>query len=326
MNIKKRLAIFAAISIFFVIAICVVGGISFRNIQHIEQLKTVLNTTLKAVEENRLVEKTYLEFHSDKLVEDFDSTTKTVSGAINAFEKANSSQESATKIANLRDSLALYRDTFNQAVTNYNENRGVKKEISALLKESLDGLELMNQSLNEKQAELQMEGDNLGMDELTLVNVVRDCRIVFLQLQNLQSQFQATGDDKYVAQFEELSTGDAQMNISSLVTLSDALDNASFLEESKKIEESLKTFTVNIKKSIALGQKQQGYVKQLNDTGSNMVRTVDEIIEISNAQIDSQKSKAITIVLSVVCIGIAMFVGVSFVIIRSITSSIEPVA
>ncbi len=322
MNIKKRLAIFATISIFFVVIICVVGGISFKNIQHIEQLKMVLNTTIKAVEENRLVEKTYLEFRSDELVNDFNSAAKVVSDSINAFEASSSSQEFEGKIATLRDNLSFYEDTFNKAVATYNDNQRVKEEISSLLDESLGYLALMNKSLTEKQAELQMEGENLGMDELTLVNVIRDCRISFLQLQNLQSQFQATGDDKYVAQFKELSANDAKVNISSLVTLSDALDNESFLENSKKISETLETFTVDIQKSIALGQKQQEYVKLLNDTGSEMVNTVSEIIEISNAQIESQKNKAITIVLSVVCVGIAIFVGVSFAIIRSITNSI----
>ena len=73
-----------------------------------------------------------------------------------------------------------------------------------------------------------MEGDELGGGDLGMLNTVRDCRTSFIQLQTLQLQFMMSGDEKFVAEYKKLASGEVQELLEALEQNAVATKNESF--------------------------------------------------------------------------------------------------
>lgn len=325
MSLKKKLLIFVGFSIFVNLVICVTGFLSFRSIEKSEHLKTALNTTAKKVGENRLVEKTYLQFYTDALEQQFYTTAREVSGVIKDLKTMDLQGDAQQQVGQIQQSYDQYQKTFNQIVAVHGDHEVLKGEMSQPMQEALSSLDLISRELDSRQAELQMEGEDLKSSELALLNTIRDCKIVFLQLQNLQNKFLSTGDSTYIDQFKELSQGNAEVYILSLVELSNVMDNEKFVQNANQIKSSLGTFLGLIEQSIAYGQQQRQLVGQLDTLGAEILVTTESIIQQADTVISGKKTLAVTIVSSVVCVGIVLLLVLSLMMIKSITRSIQQI-
>ncbi len=325
MSLKKKLLAFVGFSIVVILIICVTGALNFRTIEKSEQLKNALNITAKKVGENRLVEKTYLQFYTDQLCQQFYTSAQDVSAVIEDLKTMDLQADAQQQVARIQQLYNQYQDTFKKIVSVHAGHESLKGQMAAPMEQSLASLNVIGSELDAKQAELQMEGEDLDTTEMSLVNVIRDCKIVFLQLQNLQNQFLATGDSMYIDQFREVSDGNAEIYILSLVELSAVLNNDAVVKNAKQIEASLDTFLGLIEQSIAYGQQQLELVQQADSLGAEIISTTEAVIASADTVISKQKTMAVTIVSSVVCSGVALFVVLSLMMIKSITRSIQTI-
>ena len=323
MSLKKKLFAFVGFSVFVILVICVCGAMSFRRIEKNEQLKSVLNDTAKKVGENRLTEKTYLQFYTEVLEGEFAAAANTVAALIDELKSMDLSADSQQQIEQIRLSYQQYRETFEKIVRVHTDHETLKGRIAEPMQQSLTLLEKIGTELDAKQGLLQIDGEDLNTSELALVNVIRDCRIVFLQLQNLQNQFLATGDSIYIDQFKEVSQGNAAIYILSLVELTAVMENKQMAQHARTIESSLGTFLGLIEQSIGYGQQQNELVAQLDTLGGQILETTETVIGQAETVIAGQKTLAVTIVASVVGVGVSLFIGLSLWMIKSITRSIQ---
>ncbi len=325
MSLKKKLFAFVGFSIFVILVICACGLLSFRSIEKSEHLKNELNIAAKKVGQNRLIEKTYLQFYTESLKQDFDTSSNEVTAVIEELKSLELSNNAAQQVEHIQQAFNQYCETFEQVVAVHTDHDTLKGKLTEPMQQSLTSLDVIGRELEIKQSELQMEGEDLGTSEMALVNVIRDCKIVFLQLQNLQNQFLATGDSVYINQFKELSQGNAETYILSLVELSNVMNNDNMVASAKAIESSLGTFLGLIEQSITCGQQQTQLVTQLDELGKDILETTEEVIAQAETAIAGQKKLAVTIVASVVCTGVSLFVVLSLVMIKSITRSIQKI-
>jgi hypothetical protein len=276
MSLSKKLSAFAAGSIAVILVLCAVEAISFIGIEKNGRMKDVLHNIARQVEENRLVEKTYLQFYTDELEQRFYAMTKDVSDRIQSLSALELEDAAKEQIDRINTSYALYRDGFQQVVSVYKEHQLLKQKMTLPLQDALSHLGKIESSIIQKQAELQMEGDDISQSERDVLNLVRDCKIVFLQLQNLQNQFLTTGNTDYIDKFKQLSGGNAQAYIASLKEFSISLNSRQFQDSADIVKASLETFLGMIGQSLACGQKQNEWVRQLDTEGGNIITLVQD--------------------------------------------------
>ncbi|MBN2841496.1 MAG: hypothetical protein JXM68_00300, partial [Sedimentisphaerales bacterium] len=191
---------------------------------------------------------------------------------------------------------------------------------------SLNQLDYLKLQLDEKQSQLQMEGDDLSADERDMFVVIRECKIIFMQLQNLQNQFMATGDMVFVERFKEISSGYAQSYISSLTEFARALKNDDYVARAVEVSGSMDKFLIYIGDSLALTSKQNGIIRQLDLSGDQVLDTTNDIIADVELDIQAKKQTAITIMSVVVCSSIVIYIIMSFILIRLLADSIRRIA
>jgi methyl-accepting chemotaxis protein len=325
MSLKKKLGLFAAFSVLMILILCAIGGITFNRIEQSQRLKTELNNAIDRVQDVRLVEKTYLQFHTDSLEKQFYSAVEAVDAALRDLKTRPLQNDYRQQMDAVDEGCKQYQSLFREAADLYKEHQTLKEQMRQPLLDSLAHLDSINQSMEVKQSQLQMEGEDLSQDERDLLNVLRDCKIVFLQLQNLQNQFLSTGKTEYIDQFKALSDGNVQGYISSLVEFSRALKNDGFLESSNAIKEELETFLGLIDKSLEYGQRENQQIQRLDGIGGDMIAAAARVLESADVFIQSQKQSAIIQVISVVAGGVLAYAVLCIVVIRSIIRSIQQI-
>jgi methyl-accepting chemotaxis protein len=326
MSLKKKLFIFAGGAVGMIMLICVIGALSFHGIEKNENFKAALNDTAKKVLESQLVEKSWLQFHTDQLKQQFETCIADVETSLKHIDGVRvSSEENDQQSVSIDQQVSEYKTIFNQTVATYRQHEALKIEMARPLQNSLDNLQLMSQIMDERQSELMIEGEDLSMDELSLVNVIRDCRIVFLQLQNLQNQFLSTGDTLYIDQFKELSNGNVQMHMTSLVELSRNMSTQELASSSNEIKSSLNSFLSLIEQSLALAQVETDLTGQLDTLGAGIIQAAEQFIAEAESAIQAEKARAVWIMCTVVCVGVVFFVASSWWMVHSITRSISKI-
>ncbi len=327
MSLIRKLSVFAGISIAVILVICIVGMTSFLGIEKNGRLKDVLQNTARQVEENRLVEKRYLQFFTDDLEQQFQTTAKDVSARIDALSitATDWGGDAKERIGKIVESYNLYQSCFQQIVLVYKEHHALKQNMTRPLQDSLSLLGGIEDAIIQKQAELQMDGKEISENERSILNLIRDCKIVFLQLQNLQNQFLTTGNIEYIEKFKQLSGGNAATNISALKEFFIAINNKQFQDSADVVKASLQTFLGMIEQSLSLGQKQNELVRQLDNEGKNIIDITDQILQQINTLTQSKKTTAMILVASVVIGTVMLFVLMSALIIKSIARSINKI-
>ena len=320
MNIRQKLFLFFGWAVCAIVIICIVGAVSYTRIEKRQELKYKLNTAAIKVQECRVLEKTYLQYYSDTAKKQFGVVADEMTNIL--FEITHNDGEKEN--GSLLDSKSQeYQQVFAQITKCHEDHEALKEQISKPLQNALVNMDKIQSVLNERQFELQMEGEDLGPDESQLATILRDCKIAFLQLKNLQTQFIATGEVEYVDKFKELSNGNVQTYITSLTEFSRALENDDYIISSEIISRSLDTFMGMIQQSLEYGQKENTAITKLDSIGNNILAETDKIIDSADQQIQKEKFRAIMTVAVITGISLLAFSAMSVQMIRSITLSIQ---
>jgi X-X-X-Leu-X-X-Gly heptad repeat protein len=362
-NLKIKLFSFAGLAIFLVLVIVATGLFFYSHIeknnsaidqanlkieganQSIEEAnkfiegageaKTQINEAVKDVMTLRLTEKTYLQFFTPELKNQFDTQAKKIANQLEVLKKEG-----------LSSSFQEYSNFFGQYVDVHTQHHELKKKMPEPLKESQRLLRAIISELEEKEQEKQMQGEALAADEAEMMNVSRDYQIVFLKLQNIQQQFLATGDKKFIEEYKKLASGDVKAHLAALQEFSFALHNENFIKNSKIIQDSLDTFLGYIEKSLSFITKENELIGLLNKSGINIIKSAGVLLTQADQSVVDAKNKAseerdkataagkssvlaknaakaakssATIFISIIVVsGIMLFIILSFLLLRSI--------
>jgi hypothetical protein len=255
---------------------------SQHSVDEAASLKDQINKVQTGVMDLRLVEKTFLQFRLPEDQKKFDQMADELTARLNQLQ-----------LAEVSGQFQEYRKEFEERASLVLEHDALNLKMMAPLRDSEQRLSDILTELGGKQSEAQLNGAKLKDDELELLNVVRDCRIVFLKLQNLQQQFIATGDKKYVDQYKQVAATDANWGVSSLHEFATSLNNTNFLAASQAIAGSLNEFLKDIDHSLTLGAREHQLDQQLASTGVSVLKAADAELAKADEEVAKQRNKGV---------------------------------
>ncbi len=297
-----------------------------QSIEAANVLKENVNLAVKNVMGLRLTEKTYLQFFRPELKSQFDNQAGEVMAKLQSLDQNG-----------IIDEFEVYRKQFEKFVNTHLKHDALKQKMAEPLNVSERLLGEMIGGLEAKQAEKQMEGGTLSNDELEMMNVVRDCLLIFQKLQNIQQKFLATGDKKFIQDYKTLAAGDVQSYLQALTQFSVGLQNDAFIRDSNIINESLGKFMGFIDQSLALTVEENNLIRLLNESGEKTIQVAGVILGQADQSIAAEKKSAVAakqsaasakksvamIIAIVVVVGILAYLMLSLGLIRSINKALN---
>ncbi|HUC86313.1 MAG TPA: hypothetical protein VL970_14035, partial [Candidatus Acidoferrales bacterium] len=250
-----------------------------HSIDDASKLKDRINEARGKVMALRLVEKTFLQFRQPDERKQFDQLADQLAAGLAPLQLGEITAE-----------FQQYRKTFEARASLVLEHDALNVQMTAPLRDSDQRLNDILTELGAKQQQAQFNGAKLKDDELEMLTVVRDCRNVFLKLQNLQQQFIATGDKKYVEQYKQVAASDAKWGVSSLREYSISLNNSNFLAASQKIADSLSEFLKDIDRSLEMGARERQLDEQLDRSGANVLKEADAALAKADQEVALQRA------------------------------------
>jgi len=253
-----------------------------NSIDQSARFKDELNRLQQDVMQMRLLEKRFLQTHQADLTVRFKELAQQLSTGLQALQLNQIDLEARS-----------YSDTFAERVRLAAEHEALNSQMTEPLKLSEQRLTDILAALEAKQSRMQMDGGKLKDEELEMMNVVRDCRIVFLRLQSLQQQFLSTGDQKCVDQYRQVAQEDAHAGLRSLHEFSIALGDTNFVKASQDIGESLDTFLKGIGQLLTISGNERQLEVRLDTAGENMLKAASQELAVANQKVEGMKAGAV---------------------------------
>jgi len=245
------------------------------------KLKDEINLVQQRTLQLRVIEKTFLEFHLPEAKEGFDR----VAGDLSAdLERLHQTQI----IAEFQD----YRAAFEERVTIQMSHDGLNGKTTEALQESEQRLTQIQAALESRQSAKQMDGGTLNPDEMEMMNVSRDCKIVIQKLQILSQQFLATGDQKFVDQYKQVAAKEAQSEVRSLREFATALNNTNYLDGSRVITVALSEIVKDMDQMLALGAREKQLEQHLNTKGEAILKAAIDQMAKADQEVHNQKNNS----------------------------------
>jgi methyl-accepting chemotaxis protein len=324
-GLNKKLYGFVGIASLLVLAVVGTGVFYYLRIEMANLIKNDVNTVVEKVLVTRVTEKTYLQFYTAELKKQFDEMTRDVNNHASALKQKKIDGAWTAYINTIGTEFERYQKLFNELVEVHGQQSSLKMEMVKPLQTSETLLQSILTDLQKKESMLRMEGDVLGASELGMMNTARDCRTTFIQLQVLQLQFMMSGDEKFIAEYKKLASGDVQVLLTALEQIAGATKNESSIKTAATVRESLNKFVDFIEQSQKLYEKENERVKLLNDAGKQILEAANALLGQVDQAITGQKRSAVTFISAIVLAGIIFFWVLSFILVRSITKPIHSV-
>jgi methyl-accepting chemotaxis protein len=323
-SLNKKLYGFVGIASFLVLAIVGTGVFYYSRTEVANLIKNDVNTIVEKVLATRVTEKTYLQFYTAELKKQFDEMTRDVNINVNAL-KQKKIDGGLAHINIIGTKFDQYQKLFDELVGVHGQQSSLKVEMVKPLQISEALLQAIITDLQKKEAMLRMEGDVLSAGELGMFNTVRDCKTTFIQLQVLQLQFLMSGDEKFIAEYKKLASGDIQALLTALELIAYATKDESSIKTAATVRESLNKFVEFIEQSQKLYEKESERVKLLNDAGKQIIEAANALLIQVDQSITGQKRSAFAFISAIVLVGTIFFWVLSFMLVRSITKPIQSV-
>ncbi len=352
-NVRTRLLAFAGMAVLLVLILVGANRIASQSIDHAysqmeaanedidaadqaidtaNQLQQQVSDAMMKVMELRLTEKAFLQFHEQEQQEQFDQMATAVA-----------SQLAAVGRENLLGPFGDYRGLFAEYTSVHREHATLKDAMIRPIDESMGYIASTMDELESQQSVLQLEGEDLPPVELEMLNVLRDCEIFFLQIQARQQKYLDTGEQRYIDQYRELVTGDGLVSIDALVEFSSTLKNDEWIRRAASVRDSLDKFMADIDQSLAFGGREADLRLRLDETGNAIIVAAQSALDEASASVTDQRAtaqnakqsavaakqdaanaraKATLASTIIVVVGIALFLLVAWLMVRSINRAL----
>jgi methyl-accepting chemotaxis protein len=324
-GLNKKLYGFVGVVSLLALAAVGIGASYYSNIEHATRVKEDVSRIAEKLLDTRVMEKTYLQFYTAELKKQFDEMSRGVADQVRNVDQATVNEAWKKYIASIGNDFERYRGLFNELAEIHTQQSGLKEEMVKPLSTSEQLLRGVVGDLEKMQSQRQMEGETLSAQEFGMLNVVKDCRAAFLQLQNIQLQYLLSGDAKYIDEYKKLATGSVQSSLTALEQFASALKNSTWVKNAVTIKESLNKFQEFVEQSQKLYDKENERLRMLNDTGKQIVGTANTLSNEVAESIAAQRKSALGILLAMFCGGLLFFWVLSFLLVRSISKPIHHV-
>ena len=324
-SIKTRLYGLVLFTIVIILALVATGIHYYGNISQANTTKSDFNRLISSLQDARIAEKTYLQFFTGEVKGQFEQLVLDTNKALDAVAQKSSDQEIAKQLTSAKGLISQYQQMFAEVVKTHGQQEQLKKDMMQPLHRALEILAMIQSDLESRQAELQMEGAELSATENEMLNITRDCKIGFLQLQSVQFQFLLSGDTALIATFKTITDNIVNSSVPALQETAISLQKAKIIDHTKEIKGAAQSFLKLVEQSQALGLKEREATKQLDNAGKKAIEPVEATVSLTNAIIVNQTRSAVMTISIVVAIGIAAFLALSYFLVNAITKPLNQV-
>lgn len=322
-SLKKKLFGFVGITSLVIISAAGVALHSASNIQTANLMKEEVAKSVERVLVTRVAEKTFLQFYTPALKADFVQKAGEVGAGLESLGKSTTNEEWKKQVGGIGNEFENYRKLFDELVDVHARQASLRERMVEPLRASEQLLKGVQADIEARQQELQMEGDSLSAREFGMLNVVKDCKTAFIQLQNLQLQFLISGDQSFIQQYKSLADGNVRTYLTALEQFASAMKNNAWMKTASSVRESLSKFLEYIEQSQQLFQEETAKLKVLNENGTRIVSVANVFLGQVSQSIESQKNLAVSIISVILLAGLLFFWGLSGILVRSITKPIS---
>ncbi|RJP80285.1 MAG: methyl-accepting chemotaxis protein [Desulfobacteraceae bacterium] len=317
LSLNIKVFCISLIAVLIVIGIAGTGTYFYARIEDNNRLKNQIGTIEKNVIEAMVAEKIWLQFFSPESKKSFDEKVGRIESDIKSLKTGNDSSGYRDFIEKADELLARYKNECDGIEKNHEVHQSLKQEMVKPLHFADGLLASILKKMIDRQSGLQMEGEDLTAVEMEFTNIVRECRIVFLQMQNIQQQFISTGDKKFIDDFNRLASGDVKVTVDNVVAFADTLEDKSYIDTASKVGTAINEFKGYVEKSLALTAEQTSTVQRLSATGTQIVTIFRGFLDQLNQSIDDEKQMAVTAVISIVILGMIVLFSGTFFLLRN---------
>jgi methyl-accepting chemotaxis protein len=244
-------------------------------------LERKVNGAMTEIMELRLTEKSYLLFHRNEQRQEFDTRASAVAGTLRGVDSQG-----------IAGHFERYRKEFNDYVRVHGDHAILKGVMQQPVANSRAHMAAIMDDLEKRQGRLQLDGEDLPPSELELLNVLRDCQILFLELQSLQQQYVNTSDRRFIDQYKKKVSGRDRYSVEGLIEIASTLKNADYQRRSAEINGSLKEFERHINKSLEFTAREDTLRHSLDSTGSAIIAAASKALAEADAIVTAKKAEA----------------------------------
>lgn len=322
-SLRTKLFAFVAVTSLLVLSAVGVGLYYYSKVEEANFMKEDVAKTVEKVLITRVAEKTFLQFYTAEFKSKFIDKVGEVDKGLEGLKQSTKNEDWKKYTGSMGGDFEAYKKIFDELIAIRNQHSTLKDEMVKPLRESEGLLQRVQTDIETKQAQLQMDGDTLTAREFGMLNVLKDCKTAFIQLQNIQLQFLISGEQKYLQEYKKLAEGNVQTYLTALEQFASALKNEGWIKTATNVRQSLAKFLEYIEQSQRMFQKESEKLKELNESGTKIVDTANLFLGQVNESIISQKNSAVRIISGILLLGVLFFWGLSIMLVRSITKPIN---
>jgi methyl-accepting chemotaxis protein len=322
-TIAKKLMLFAGLSIVMMLSlVSTTAYFYFSKVEPTYQLKDTGFDLVKNMESVRVTEKRYLQFFSEELEAMHAKQLEGVSDRLGNLVQMDVIDSWGDVVKNIETGRTTYVEAFHTIAQLHQRRTNLNEAMTKPIQKAKGYIDEILADLADKEASLMRDGDGLTGAEAEMMNLARDFMVLILRLELAVQQYVATGQQKFLTEFNELIDNKSKSVLASFTQLCRQIRNAKFIKLDEGINQQFVDFQGMAKQLQDVAAQERELVKQLDSVGIEVVDSAGTLLELADHELTRVKKLAVTTMLAIIGIGLALFGTIAFTLIRSITEAL----
>lgn len=221
-----------------------------------------------------------------------------------------------------RTALDQYKFSFDSIVNNHMSLAKSENRINQNSSFTEKGITTILGGIEIREADLQMEGGKLTPQEVDLLRVARDGRILFLEMMHLIHTALLTGNDTIATAFEELYSR-KKFTASAVLEYSRILGNNDYIQAAQSYQRNLDTMQSDAKLLFGLLRHERELIAQFDSSQVQLDLLLRKIMRTAEGKASTARIASLLFSLTLLIIVVVIFLLLSLVMIRAIDSPVK---
>lgn len=319
-SIKMKLIYFILCLILLTIFFIGIKNLSDSKIVKAEREKALVLSFSNGVSNKQIASKAFLKYYEERYVEEL----KTLLAGDKKLIKnliVNSPASFKEKIKKIEKFNEQYNDFLTQLIEIGQEKKSFESKMVKAFEKSDKAISTIIGAIDEKEADLGLEGLTLGELEIQFQNVARDGLILFLNLRQYQFEYLNLGKESAKEEFEKASSK-ASNRVSVITAFGKNLDDEAYVTESSNYREGIDEYILTAKSTFEVAKKENNVVVSLDSTVNEILLIVKDLEEHSNDEISNAIQGSVITLIIVSSLALLLIFLFSSVMIHAITAPV----
>lgn len=326
LSISQKLLLFAGLSIVMMITlVSITAYFYFAKVQPTYNLKDVGFEIVNTMEGVRVKEKRYLQFFTAELENQLIQRVGKITQLLDYLKETELKHSWSVVVSKIEKEKTIYVSKFKEVTAIHQDGMELKRAMTKPVlnaKLNIDGIITI---LNEKQANLMIEGEDLTGPDAELMTLGRECKIFILNLELLLQKYISTGDKHYMESFNQLNSSQAENILSSALQLSRLINNKDIIRHSTELKKQFVDFQSIAERLQTSSKQERSEIKRLDEVGVDIVSSTRTLLKEADDELTRVKKIVIVANVLIILFGLALFATIAFGLIRSISRTLSKV-